>query len=98
MVTYSHCLSTSPQEVFLKKLKDNTLASDQMWSENRLASWQLLCPTDSSPACGGIWYQDYLELRSWEKCSLLLLWKKKKALKMCVCVYVIFYVKYMKKP
>lgn len=70
-----------------------------MWSENGLASWQPLCPTDSSPACGGIWYQDYLELQSWEKCSLLLLWKKKKSFKdVCVHVRVIFYVKYIKKP
>ena len=68
---------TPPQEVFIK-VKGNTLASDQMWSENGLASWQLLCPTDSSPACRSIWYQKYLELGSWENFSVLLLcvWEK----------------------
>lgn len=59
-----------------------------MWSGNGLASWQLLCPTDSRPTCGGIWYQEYPELGSWENFSLWLLrGGEKKALRtLCVCV------------
>lgn len=62
-----------------------------MWSGNGLASWQLLCPTDSGPACRGIWYQEYPELGSWENFSLWVLWGKKKSFKdsMCVCVCVL---------
>lgn len=77
-------------------LKDNTLASDQMWSGNGLASWQLICITDSSPVCRSIWYQEYPELGSWENFSLWLLWgKKKKLWGLCVCC--ILYIKYFQK-
>lgn len=38
--------------------------------------------------CGGIWYQEYFELGSWENFSLLLLWEKKGDLKtVFVCVW-----------
>ena len=57
-----------------------------MWSGNGLASWQLICITDSSPVCRSIWYQEYPELGSWENFSLWLLWGKKKKALGTLCV------------
>ena len=91
MVTYGHCCVHLTLGGLSKSWKTTLLASDQVWSGSGLASWQLLCPTDSSPACGCIWYQEYLELRSWENFSLLFLWGEKVLKPVCV-----LYVKYFK--
>lgn len=70
---------TLPQKVLLKTERQPSGLRPNV-EINGLATWQLLCPTNNSPVCGGIWYQEYFKLGSWENFSLLLLWKNKKGI------------------